>query len=452
MNTKLTVRVLAAIMGIIMIMSAFTACSDKKDPSDIVTDDVGNYTPEWVVEPTISAQLIQPLVCPYYNENTNHYDISYADCYKIMIDGKIGLIGSDGKMLVEAKYDDIFAIRDGDDYLAVIEDEDSVKQTYIHSDTFKTVSAYKKYNTKKYEYYWNNDNPLFVCTESGKVTEETFAPLLPEAVKGVKNRGGVYEPTGKYGLYVNLVNLTGMIYTGAGYYSDGLIAFESNDKWGYLDSNGRTVIPFEYDAVWGYSALGGKDTPYESFGGCVTVTKDKKFGVISSDGEILVPMMFDSATPVVEGKAFVKTQGKWGVIKVFETDGTASDITEPSSSTTTTTTTTTTTEKSTSETTTESTTRSTSESTKESTTESTTKTTTETSTETTTEKIVYTKGNYKITAESLRLRESSSIDSKEIYYLHSGDVVYVSEVNGGWGKTTINGVEGWFSLKYAEKY
>ncbi len=440
MNTKLTVRVLAAIMGIIMIMSAFTACSEKKDPSDIVTDDVGNYTPEWVVEPTISAQLIQPLVCPYYNENTNHYDISYADCYKIMIDGKIGLIGSDGKMLVEAKYDDIFAIRDGDDYLAVIKDEDSVKQTYIHSDTFETVSAYKKYNTKKYEYYWYDDNPLFICNENGKIAEETFSPMLPEAVKGVKKQGGVYEPTGKYGLFVNGVNLTDMIYTGAGYYSDGLIAFESNGKWGYLDSNGRTVIPFEYNAVWGYSALGGKDTPYESFEGCITVTKEKKFGVISSEGEIIVPMMFDNATPVIEGKAFVKTQGKWGVIKVMETDITASDVTEVPSQLTTTTTT-----ERTSESTTESTT-------KEKTTVKTTEKTTESTSKSTTEKINYVKSNYIITAESLFLREEPNAESKDVEYLHSGDVVYVSEINGVWGKTTFNGVEGWFNLKYAEKY
>ncbi len=443
MKTKLTVRLLAAVMGIILIMTSFAACSKEKEKAPVVTDESENYTAEWLVEPTISAQLIQPLVCPRYNENTNHYDISYADCFKIMVDGKLGLIDLNGKFLVEPKYDDIFAIRDGDDYLAVIEDEDSVKQTYIHSDTFKTVSAYKQYNTKKYEYYWDGKSPLFVSNQSGKITEETFAPLLPEAVKGVKKQGGAYEPTGKYGLFVNQVNLTGMIYTGAGYYCDGLIAFESNGKWGYLDSNGRTIIPFEYDAVWGYNALGGKDTPYESFEDCITVTKNKKFGILTSTGDVLVPLMFDDATPVVNGKAFVKTQGKWGVLKVYESDGTvAPEITEPSSentststSTSTTTTTTSTTSSTTTTTTAESSTSKTSESTSESTT-----------------KVVYTSGNYKVSVEMLNFRESPDAESEILYTMHEGDVIYVSEISNGWGKTKINGVEGWLNLKYTKKY
>lgn len=449
MKTKLTVRVLAAVMGVILIMSSFAACSKEKEKAPVVTDESNNYTPEWAVEPTISAQLIQPLVCPIYNENTNHYDISYADCFKIMVDGKLGLIDFNGKFLVEPKYDDIFAIRDGDDYLAIIEDEDSVKQTYIHSDTFKTVSAHKQYNTKKYEYYWNGNSPLFVCNQSGKITEETFAPLLPEAVKGVKKQGGAFEATGKYGLFVNQVNLTGMIYTGAGYYCDGLIAFESNNKWGYLDSNGRTIIPFEYDAVWGYSAMGGKDTPYESFEDCVTVTKNKKFGVLSSTGDVLVPLMFDNATPVVDGKAFVKTQGKWGVLKVYETDdfvtqGNTDFNTEVSSTTTTTTTTSSTsTSTSTSESTTEPSTSKTSESTSESTTSTT--------------KIVYTSGNYKVAVDALNLRKGPGADNELVYTVYKDDVIYVSKVENGWGKITIrkdseNVIEGWLNLKYTEKY
>ncbi len=448
MKTKLTVRLLAAVMGVILIMTSFAACSKEKEKAPVVTDESENYTPEWLVEPTISAQLIQPLVCPRYNENTNHYDISYADCFKIMVDGKLGLIDSNGKFLVEPKYDDIFAIRDGDDYLAVIEDEESVKQTYIHSDTFKTVSAYKQYNTKKYEYYWDGNSPLFVSNQSGKIAEETFAPLLPEAVKGVKKQGGAYEPTGKFGLFVNQVNLTGMIYTGAGYYCDGLIAFESNGKWGYLDSNGRTIIPFEYDAVWGYNALGGKDTPYESFEDCITVTKNKKFGILSSTGDILVPLMFDSATPVVNGKAYVKTQGKWGVLKVYESDGTVvPQITEPSSENTSTSTSTTTTTTSSSSTSTTTIPESSTSKTSESTSESTTSTTT----------VVYTSGNYKVAVDALNLRKGPGADNELVSTVYKDDVIYVSEVKNGWGKITIredpeNVIEGWLNLKYTEKY
>lgn len=437
MHKNLTAKILCLILSLMFIVTSFSACSDKdKDASTLNTDETSAYNVEWVVDPTIDAQLILPLVCANFNENTNHYDISYAECFKIMVDGKYGLIGTDGKMIIDAEYDDIFAIRDGDDYLAVRNGEDGDEQTYIHSDTYETQSAYKKYNTKKYEYCWNTktSSAIFVCTEGGKTTELDFDPVLPEAVKGV-NKESSYVSTGKYGLYVNGVNLTGMIYTNAGFYSDGLIAFESNGKWGYLDSTGRTVIPFEYDAVWGYNALGGKDTAYESFDGCITVTKDKKFGVISNEGEILVPFRFESATPVVGGKAFVKKDGKWGVVKVYDT----SDNYEDEEPTTHTSTTTTTTEK---------------DYTSESTTTSTITTTTTTSTTTTTteyDSVGYSTGTYTITGGTVNMRADIGTDSEILGTIPEGKTVYVQEVRNGWGKTVYGDNTGWFKLSFAEK-
>ncbi|MBP3442855.1 MAG: WG repeat-containing protein [Clostridia bacterium] len=438
MHKSLSFRIICLILSVLFIMSTFTACSDKdKETSFLFTDESAAYTIDWVIKPTITAQLIQPLVCASFNENTNHYDISYAECFKIMVDGKYGLIGTDGEMIIEAEYDDIFAIRDGDDFLAVKKGENGDKQTYIHSDTYRTQSAQKKYNTKKYEYYWNtkSGSPLFVCTENGNTTEKDFAPMLPEAVKGVNKEASSYVPTGKYGLFVNKVNLTGMIYTNAGFYSDGLIAFESNGKWGYLDSTGRTVIPFEYDAVWGYNALGGKDTAYESFDGCITVTKDKKFGVISTEGDILVPFEFDNATPVVEGKAFVKSDGKWGVIKVYDTEAPSSEKEETTSTTTTVTTTTTTTTISEKSTESEPETESTSEST----------------TSQTTTAAAYTNGSYVLSRGDVNLREDIGLDAEILITIPEGKTVYVSEVRNGWGKTVYNTHTGWFNLRYAEK-
>ena len=441
MRNKLAWKISAVLLCMAVVLSSFAACSDKKNTPEVITDTDSSYSPEWVVEPSLSAQLIQPLVRPVYNENTKHYDVSYAECFVILVNGKYGLIGTDGNMIIDAEYDEIFAIRDGDDYLAIKDTEDGDEQTYIHSDTYRTQSARKKYNTKKYEYYWNekNDSPLFICSKSGNIMEEEFDPVLPEAVKGVKKEGGSYTATGKYGLYVNGTNLTGMIYTNAGVYSDGLIAFESNGKWGYLDSEGRTAVPFEYDAVWGYNALGGKDTAYECFEGCITVSKDKKFGVIRSDGTVLIPMMFENATPVVDGKAFVKQNGKWGVIKVYN-DGSASQNTTipstvPSDIDGD-----------------ESLTSSTASSTTSSTSTSTSTTTTTTTTTTTVTQNSYSAGSYVITADTLNLREDPDAGSKWMATMSDGDVVYVDNVRNGWGHTTFRGKEGWFNLKYAEKY
>ena len=104
-----------------------------------------------------------------------------------------------------------------------------------------------------------------------------------------------------------------MIYSGAGCFSNGMAAFESNGVWGYIDSNGKTVLPFGFNAVKGYSAFGGEDTPYECFDGYVTVTKDGKFGIYSSEGKAVTQMIYDWATPVVSGRAYICNDGKWGL-------------------------------------------------------------------------------------------------------------------------------------------
>ena len=447
MKNKLALRAFAFILCFVTIATVFAACSDKKDNDDTdKTDGVSSYSPDWVFEPNIEAQAILPIVRADFNENTNHYDISYADCFKIMLNGKYGIINYNGELVVPAEYDSIFAIRNSDDFLAVKKGEEINEQTYIHSDTFKTQSAYKKYNTVKYEYYWNvsDSSAVFVSTENGATSKENFSPSLPETVKGVNAVTGRYIPTGKYGLYVNSRNITGMVYTNAGVFTDGLAAFESNGKWGYIDSDGRTVVPFEYDSIWGYSALGGEDTPYECSEGHITVCKNKKYGILNDDGSVLIKPMFDFATPVIKGKAFVKYEGLYGVIRVYASDDETitENFTEPSSTTTTTTTTTTTL-----------TTEEVDTSTSATTEKSTTTTTTSQTTESTTEKVNYKIGTYTIklsSGGSLNLRSESGIEGEIVASLSDGTVVYVDKISNGWGHTVYNGKDGWFSLKYAE--
>ncbi len=473
MTKKLAIRILALMLCFVSVFTAFAACSDNKDKNKDNTD-VSNFTPDWAIRPEISAQAIQPLVRADFNENTSHYDISFAPYFRIMINGKYGIIDFNGEIVIPAEYDEIFAIRNSDDFLGVKIDGEDKKQTYIHSDTFDTQSARKKYNSKKYEYYWNVDNSsaLFVVTEDGSTQKEDFSPSLPETVKGVKYISGKYNSTGKFGLYSNSRNVTGMVYSGAGVFTDGLAAFKSNGKWGYIDSNGRTVVPFEYDAVWGYSALGGEDTPYECSEGHITVCKDKKFGILKDDGSLIVDFIFDDATPVINGKAFVKQNGKYGVIKVYEsadepvsenkTEEQSSSTSEISTSTTTSTTSTTTTtsdetsstDKSKTSTTTEksTTTKKTTTTTEKSTTTTTKKTTT--TTETTTKKQNYSTGTYTVklsSGGSLNLRSEAGVGGTVVGSLKNGAVIYVDKVSNGWGHTVYNGKEGWFSLKYAEK-
>lgn len=421
------IKIIAVLMCVATVLGAFTACSSKKTTPNTVKASVNDgplTDPKWVVVPSIDAQAIEPLVRADYNESTRHYDISYADCFKIKQNGKYGIIDYNGKIVIKPKYDSIVAIRNSSDFVATGKDSDGeTVQTYINYNDFSVESSYRKYNTLRYEYLWNatDNSAVFVQNDNGEIYKDDLKAALPESVRGVKDVDGEYVGDGTYGLYINGKNIMGMIYSGAGCFSNGMAAFKSNGVWGYIDSNGKTVLPFGYDAVKGYSAFGGEDTPYESYDGYVTVTKDGKFGVFTNEGKAVTDMSYEGATPVVGGRAYILKDGKWGLASF----GDSSDATARTDVTTSTKPEETTTVKPT-----------------EKTTE---KTTAE---ETTTAEGA---GNYVVNTDGLKLRTDAGTQNDIILELSEGTVLTIDRVSDGWGHTYYDGNEGWVSLDYVDK-
>ena len=421
------IKIIAVLMCVATVLGAFTACSSKKTTPNTVKASVNDgplTDPKWVVVPSIDAQAIEPLVRADYNESTRHYDISYADCFKIKQNGKYGIIDYNGKIVIKPKYDSIVAIRNSSDFVATSKDSDGeTVQTYINYNDFSVESSYRKYNTLRYEYLWNatDNSAVFVQNDNGEIYKDDLKAALPESVRGVKDVDGEYVGDGTYGLYINGKNIMGMIYSGAGCFSNGMAAFKSNGVWGYIDSNGKTVLPFGYDAVKGYSAFGGEDTPYESYDGYVTVIKDGKFGVFTNEGKAVTDMSYEGATPVVGGRAYILKDGKWGLASF----GDSSDATARTDVTTATKPEETTTEKPT-----------------EKTTE---KTTVE---ETTTAEGA---GNYVVNTDGLKLRTDAGTQNDIILELSEGTVLTIDRVSDGWGHTYYDGNEGWVSLDYVDK-
>ena len=421
------IKIIAVLMCVATVLGAFTACSSKKTTPNTVKASVNDgplTDPKWVVVPSIDAQAIEPLVRADYNESTRHYDISYADCFKIKQNGKYGIIDYNGKIVIKPKYDSIAAIRNSSDFVATSKDSDGeTVQTYINYNDFSVESSYRKYNTLRYEYLWNatDNSAVFVQNDNGEIYKDDLKAALPESVRGVKDVDGEYVGDGTYGLYINGKNIMGMIYSGAGCFSNGMAAFKSNGVWGYIDSNGKTVLPFGYDAVKGYSAFGGEDTPYESYDGYVTVTKDGKFGVFTNEGKAVTDMSYEGATPVVGGRAYILKDGKWGLASF----GDSSDASARTDVTTATKPEETTTEKPT-----------------EKTTE---KTTVE---ETTTAEGA---GNYVVNTDGLKLRTDAGTQNDIILELSEGTVLTIDRVSDGWGHTYYDGNEGWVSLDYVDK-
>ena len=422
------IRLLSFAICLVMTLCVFDGCTSKKSETEDTTTTASStlVDPKWIIGPTIEAESIEPLVRADYNENTRHYDISYADCFKIKQNGKYGIIDYNGKVVISPKYDSITAIRNRDDFLAVTIDEDGERvQTYINYNDFSTEPAYKTYNSLRYEYLWitAENSAVFIQNDGGDIYEEELKASLPESVRGVKDVDGKFVSDVTYGLYINGKNVMGMIYSGAGSFSNGMAAFKSNGVWGYIDSNGKTVIPFGYDAVKGYSTFGGDDTPYESYDGYVTVTKGGKFGIMTNEGKPVTELVFDGATPVVGGRAYVLKGGKWGLVSFgdssYATSRTEATTVKPTEKTT------------------------------EKTTEEPTEETTEP--ETTAENENGGAGNYIVNTDGLRFRADIGTDSDILAELSYGTELTVDRVVDGWGHTYYDGNEGWVSLDYLDE-
>ena len=71
------------------------------------------------------------------------------------------------------------------------------------------------------------------------------------------------------------------IYDWANFFSSGLASVRKNDRYGFIDTEGKLVIPFQYEWAGGFVGdLGG-------------VGKDGKYGFINKKGETVVDFVFD---------------------------------------------------------------------------------------------------------------------------------------------------------------
>ena len=92
------------------------------------------------------------------------------------------------------------------------------------------------------------------------------------------------------------------LYDNAYSFSEGLALVKKAIKWGYVDKNGKEVIPFSYDDAYSFSE------------GLALVKKAIKWGYVDKNGKEVIPFSYDDACSFSEGLARVYKDGKWGFI------------------------------------------------------------------------------------------------------------------------------------------
>lgn len=310
----------------------------------------------WLIEPTINADNIISFDGSQVDPN-NEKNTAYANYSVIRQNGKYGIIDYSGNMVVPAEYDDYYTCWCGEVTLFNIINEKNDEYEYCSIDSSNQVVYYAaEHHDSSPKYYWNsNEEKIYVKDadeEQGEEYTGKKAVVVCEAdVK--KSDNGFYDisPVSEplYGLAKKDKLILDMQYTdfyAPAYKGAGLtcIAFENDeDKWGYVGSDGKTIIDFKCDGDM--SAYCGKVIddemavhPYLFTDDYLPVSIDSSYGYYDIDGNCIVkPGEFDQARPAHNGKAWVMKSGKWGVI-AFGDAPVEEDSSEEETTTTTTTT------------------------------------------------------------------------------------------------------------------
>ena len=128
----------------------------------------------------------------------------------------------------------------------------------------------------------------------------------------------VYATSGKRG-YINantgeiIIDAKTNDYNKAWIFSEGLAAVIKDGKIGFIDSDNKVVIPFQYDysnriRIWGFGYLF-----HDNY--CIMTNKEGDFGLIDTTGKWVIEPKYDEIwTPNENGYRIIIDDGKYGVL------------------------------------------------------------------------------------------------------------------------------------------
>ena len=278
-----------------------------------------NY--EWYLEPTIQADNI--IVPDYESELFGNYAI-------IERNNKYGIISKEGKVEVECSnvgYD-VCVLGNTTYYM-----DNKINNNGLNESTGYILENNKLIKTNNYHghdgdyipYYYDKSISSTLLMDLGIIEIYNGNEIFPVQEVSNKNANGYYETFGKYGLIKGKEVIKDFVYTN-GVYTNNLIALEKNGLWEYYDRDGNEIIP-----------LKSKSSDYKTQGDCFNSINKSNFvafmdvnGIIAINTEnggcfydikgnkIINTNDFEEVRPMINGYAWVKVNGKWGVIKSIE--------------------------------------------------------------------------------------------------------------------------------------
>lgn len=312
----------------------------------------------WYLEPTIEADdifMIRTSTSDVSKETVwgstnNEAEMQYMDDSVVVKRGNtMGLMNYEGHYTTESDYMSMMR-HFGDCYVAELNVGDSshyMMHMIWNNEGYKTEETMVFGGVGAPTIEWDDGLlwTIFEENENQKVFPETMygvemvSDLESNSWGGSRGKySGTYGETSKYvgqfAVFKDQTQITDFIFEKVTSEGCGLIGVMKNGKWGYINSQGETIIPFEYDDSWTFSfkedqGYGGKDFSYAYVPteDSIVLCKDGMYELRSVNNEVIISLgMYEEILPVYKGKCWVKQNGKWGIIQLEENEVT--DVSE----------------------------------------------------------------------------------------------------------------------------
>ena len=266
---------------------------------------------EWIIEPSIEAEDIQPLQYDGDGVSLRHLNSKLtsvsvlSECDEFDMNREVGIIDYNGKIIIGSNhyYNDsskqIISRRDIEGFQMGAEFLYDIQGKVIEGDIIWDGHYYT-------DVYCLSDKNFYECWEEDCLTT---SPWFKDYIFEGWIMWGEEFPNSDYNTWVKVyVNKNGELITSEtfedGYhFYQGTAACKKDGKWGYINTNGKNVIPFEYDYAYNFDD------------GIAAVCKNGKWGYIDKNNNTLIDFEFEATRPHYKGQAWVKQNGKWGVIE-----------------------------------------------------------------------------------------------------------------------------------------
>lgn len=230
------------------------------------------------------------------NHNKNVYNYVTDDMFQVVRDGKIGMMNMEKKIVIDCEYDSMTSFNE------------------------KGFAIVQKGVTGKDEYDLPIGGKMGTIDRKGKV----IIPLEYDELIDCNNGNFIVQKESQ----VFLINSKGEKISekqydvlNYNYWSDGLITVGNNPTYdeygdvissdcGLVDYNGKEILSCEYKEIY---PISNHKKNY------LVVKKDTKYGVYDSEGKVVIPLEYDNISDSgLDGILFVEKNGKAGAIDFDE--------------------------------------------------------------------------------------------------------------------------------------